>query len=117
VSGVVVPFKGEWQGGAQIERAPATQRAEVRALRDARLIRDANREEGNWLNAAFVALLKVLSDDQRRLLEASLAIRAAAAEDRDAEQALAIVRFRTGSPEHCQRVATMLCRMRAEVDQ
>lgn len=96
-------------------RSTAHQRDEARALRDARLIRDASKDgqlDGDsWLQAAFLALLKVMDADQRRAFEAMLAIRAVAGEDKAAETALAIVRFKTGTPEHCRPIADMLARM------
>ena len=112
MTAAVVPFKGKTL--PRFERMPAQQMAGIRALRDARLIRDASAEGDNWLNAAFFALLRAMGDDQRRLVEALLATRAAAADDKGAEQALALIRFRFGSPEHVREVSKMLIRMNAD---
>jgi hypothetical protein len=106
MSAAVIPFRGE-----QIEQPGPQQREEMRALRDARLIKKAHLEEGDWLQAAFLALLRVMDGQQRRTLEGALAVRAIAGGDPAAETALAIIRFRSGSPEHCGRVARMLARM------
>jgi hypothetical protein len=116
VIAAVIPFTGSWQGEGRFERTSYQLNVESRALRDARLIREAKQEADNWLSMAFLAMLRVLSDEQRRLLEATLAIRAVTG-DVEAEQALAIVRFRNGTPEHCGRVAEMLRRLNAEVGQ
>jgi hypothetical protein len=117
VSAVILPFKGEWQGGACFERSSYTQKADARAIRDARLIIDAKREADNWLSAAFLALLCVLDKQQLAQLEAFLCIRGVAGGNREAEQALAIVRLQTGSSEQRQRVGQMVKRLLGEAAQ
>jgi hypothetical protein len=108
MSASVVPFTGPWQGGATFERSVAEQRADAKALRDARLLREAKRDGDCWQSQLLLAIFGVLDTEQRRKVEARLAVRRDCME---AEQALAIVHFRFGCPEHCGRVAEMLSRM------
>ena len=113
MSAAVIQFTGE-RHAPTVFRTRFEQDADVRALRDARLIRDAKVDEGDWLQAAFLAMLRVMGEEQRRTLEGVLTMRAIAAEDKPAEQAAAIIRFRYGRPDHCQRVVHMLTRMEGE---
>jgi len=111
VSGAVIPFAKSERERPVCERSPSQQRQDDRDIREARLVKEARGEADNWLGVAFLALIRVMDDQQRRKLEAFLTISAFAGENYHAEQALAVVHFATGSPERVGRVAELLSRM------
>ena len=109
MSAVILPFKGEWQGEPQIERAPATQRMEALALHDARAIVAAKSENDDWTARLLLALLETLSSKQKDLLEFRLL--RANLNSRSAVQALAIVQLATGGNAHRELVKSYLNRL------
>ena len=98
--------------GGQIIPMPSQFRMEQQVVRDARLVRDALGGETGWQTAVIMALVKTLDNAQRRELLGSLGNRAIVANEREAEQAAAMIRFETGEPEEIARVATLVARMR-----
>ena len=111
MSAAVLPFTGK-QVGPVSERSQAEQRADVRATRDARLIRDALDCGTTWEGAALMALIKALGKTQRAAVLGILDIRTIAGGDANAEQAAAMIRFETGTPQEIARVATLVVKMR-----
>ena len=111
MSAVVLSFHG---GRASRSRLPLRFRMEQQVVRDARLVRDALGGETGWQTAVIMALVKTLDNAQRRELLGSLGNRAIVANEREAEQAAAMIRFETGEPEEIARVATLVARMRGK---
>lgn len=105
MSAAVVPFTGKAQ--PRFERSPATMRADDRATRDAYLIGEAVAGD-NWHGEAFMALLKVLDENQQRNLTAVLTMRGIW--NPHAETAAAMARQVTGTSEHKAKVADLICR-------
>ena len=103
MTAAVLPFKGE-PDGPIFEASPATFRAQQEAVRDARLIREAHRQNSDWTAQLLVALVSVL--DERQLLRAEA--RLDNSESEDALQAIAVLRLASGDKEHKQRVRAAL---------
>ena len=109
MSAVVLPFKGEWQGGAQIERAPARQRMEARALHDARELVAAKSENDDWTARLLIALLATLDSEQSERLELNLL--GTNLNSPSVVQALAVVQFATGGKTHRDLVKSYVNRL------
>lgn len=96
----IIPFTGE-QVGPVFERRPTEQRA----VRDARLIRQSDH------STAAALWLAWLQTEQPERLAAMAATLEVAPQNKDTEEAAALVRYANGSREHKQLVSSILNRM------
>ena len=103
MSAAVLPFTGQWQG--RFEASDFELDCQQEAMADARNLMEAKREASNWLSALALGLIGVLTAEQRKQLEAALALRP---DDQHARQALTVVRLSGARKEHRDRVLAVI---------